>query len=244
MPRRGWYDIMKANRQKKIYPADAGIRRIRVVNMNRGLFITVEGTDGSGKTTQIANMKEHLVSLGCQVLLTREPGGTRIGESIRSIILDPAFTEMSDTTELLLYSAARAQIVEQVIKPSVSSCITVICDRYVDSFYAYQGYGRGASFELLENISHIAVNGMMPDITFFLDLDPEVGLKRRLAATESDRIENEKMEFHRKVYAGYKALAAKYPDRIRTIDASRPAEEVWRDVRRQLDRTLGFVRSV
>jgi dTMP kinase len=212
--------------------------------MNRGLFITVEGTDGSGKTTQIANMQAHLISLGCKVLLTREPGGTRISESIRSIILDPAYTEMSNTAELLLYSASRAQLVEQVIKPSIAESVTVICDRYVDSFFAYQGFGRGTDLELLEKITGIAVNGTIPDITFFFDLDPEIGLKRRFAATESDRIENEVMEFHKKVYAGYKILAGRYPKRIRTIDASRAADEVWLDVRRQLESALGFIKSV
>ena len=212
--------------------------------MKRGLFITVEGTDGSGKTTQIANMQTHLASLGCEVLLTREPGGTRISESIRSIILDSAYTEMSITAELLLYSAARAQLVEQVIKPSIEKCVTVICDRYVDSFYAYQGFGRGVGFEMLESITNIAISGTMPDITFFFDLDPEISLKRRFAATDSDRIENEVMDFHRKVHTGYKALAKKYPGRIKTIDASRPAEEVWQDVRRQLDMALGFIKTV
>ena len=212
--------------------------------MKRGLFITVEGMDGSGKTTQISNMQAHLASLGCEVLLTREPGGTRIGENIRSIVLNPAYTEMSNTAELLLYSAARAQLVEQLIKPSIEKCITVICDRYVDSFYAYQGFGRGIDLEKLENITSIAINGTIPDITFFFDLDPEVSLKRRFESTGSDRIENEVIDFHRKVYNGYKELANRYPKRIRTIDASRPAEEVWQDVRRQLDMTLGFIKSV
>lgn len=212
--------------------------------MKRGLFITVEGTDGSGKTTQMAKMQAHLISLGCEVLLTREPGGTRISENVRAIILDPAYTEMSNTTELLLYSAARSQLVEQVIKPSIEKCVTVICDRYVDSFYAYQGFGRGIRLEMLEEITNIAIDGTMPDITFFFDLDPEIGLKRRFAATESDRIENEVLEFHRNVHAGYKILAGRYPKRIKTIDASRPAEEVWQDVRRQLDMTLGFIKSV
>ena len=212
--------------------------------MKRGLFITVEGTDGSGKTTQIANMQKHLATLGCEVLLTREPGGTRISESIRSIILDPAYAEMSNTAELLLYSASRAQLVEQLIRPSIEKCVTVICDRYVDSFYAYQGFGRGTSLEMLESITKIAINGTMPDITFFFDLDPEIGLKRRFAATGSDRIENEVMDFHRKVHAGYKALANRYPKRIKTIDASKTVEEVWQDVRRQLEMTLGFIKSV
>jgi len=212
--------------------------------MKRGLFITVEGMDGSGKTTQIAYMKTHLSSLGCEVLMTREPGGTRISENIRSIILNPDYTEMSNTAELLLYSAARAQLVEQVIKPSIENSVTVICDRYVDSFYAYQGFGRGVGYELLEKITYIAVNGMTPDITFFFDLDPEIGLKRRLASSGSDRIENEMMDFHRKVYEGYKVLAMKYPKRIKTIDAARPEEEVWKDVRRQLDSAMGFIKSV
>lgn len=211
--------------------------------MKRGLFITAEGTDGSGKTTQIMNMMAHLNTLGCEVLLTREPGGTRISENIRSIILDPAYTEMSDNTELLLYSAARAQLVEQVIRPSTEKNVTVICDRYIDSFYAYQGFGRGVSLELLENITNIAINGIMPDITFFFDLDPEIGLKRRIEATGCDRIENEVMDFHRRVYNGYKELARRCPDRIKTIDASKPLEEVWKDVRKQLEMTLGFIKT-
>lgn len=212
--------------------------------MNRGLFITIEGTDGSGKTTQIKNMMEYLESIGCRVLLTREPGGTRIGENIRSIILDPAYSEMHDHTELLLYSAARAQLVEQVIKPSIADCHTVICDRYVDSFFAYQGYGRGLDMEMLRKITDTAIDGTMPDITFFFDLDPEVGLKRRMAANTGDRIENEVLDFHKRVYEGYKKLASRYHDRIKTIDASKSVEEVWKDVRRQLDMILGFIRQV
>jgi dTMP kinase len=212
--------------------------------MERGLFITIEGTDGSGKTTQIRNMMDHLTSMGCSVVLTREPGGTRIGENIRSTILDPAYTEMHDITELLLYSAARAQLVEQVIKPAVAKGQTVICDRYVDSFFAYQGYGRGLDMDMLGNITTTAINGTMPDITFFFDLDPEIGLKRRMTAAAGDRIENEVMDFHRRVYNGYKELAAKYPERIKTIDASKPVDEVWKDVRHQLDMVLGFIRQV
>lgn len=212
--------------------------------MKRGLFITIEGTDGSGKTTQIRSMMDYLSAMGCKVLLTREPGGTRIGENIRSIILDPAFTEMHNITELLLYSAARAQLVEQVIKPSIANCQTVICDRYIDSFFAYQGYGRGLDMDMLGKVTTIAVDGTIPDITFFFDLDPEIGLKRRMTATGSDRIENEVMDFHRRVYNGYKELAAKYPERIKTIDASKPIDEVWNDVRRQLDTVLGFIRQV
>ncbi|NLP07400.1 MAG: dTMP kinase [Clostridiaceae bacterium] len=212
--------------------------------MKRGLFVTVEGTDGCGKTTQIRNIIDHLSSLGCRVVLTREPGGTRISENIRSIILDPTFTEMHSITELMLYSAARAQLVEQVIKPSIAKSETVICDRYIDSFYAYQGYGRGLDMDMLKKITSLAIDDMIPDITIFLDLDPEIGLRRRMNAANGDRIENEQIEFHRRVYDGYKQLARENPDRIKIIDASRSVEEVWQDVRRQLDMALGFVREI
>ena len=212
--------------------------------MKRGLFVTVEGTDGCCKTTQIRNIIDHLSSLGCRVVLTREPGGTRISENIRSIILDPTFTEMHSITELMLYSAARAQLVEQVIKPSIAKSETVICDRYIDSFYAYQGYGRGLDMDMLKKITSLAIDDMIPDITIFLDLDPEIGLRRRMNAANGDRIENEQIEFHRRVYDGYKQLARENPDRIKTIDASRSVEEVWQDVRRQLDMALGFVREI
>jgi dTMP kinase len=212
--------------------------------MKRGLFVTVEGTDGCGKTTQIRNIIDHLSSLGCRVVLTREPGGTRISENIRSIILDPTFTEMHSITELMLYSAARAQLVEQVIKPSIAKSETVICDRYIDSFYAYQGYGRGLDMDMLKKITSLAIDDMIPDITIFLDLDPEIGLRRRMNAANGDRIENEQIEFHRRVYDGYKQLARENPDRIKVIDASRSVEEVWQDERRQLDMALGFVREI
>jgi len=182
--------------------------------------------------------------LGCEVLLTREPGGTRISEDIRSIILNPEYSEMSNITELLLYSASRAQLVEQIIKPAIKNGITVICDRYIDSFYAYQGYGRGISMEILEKVTNISIDGMVPDITFFLDLDPLVGLKRRRAATERDRIENELPDFYKRVYEGYKMLSNRYPRRIKTIDASKSAEDVWVDIRRQLEMTLGFISNV
>jgi dTMP kinase len=206
--------------------------------MKRGLFITVEGIDGSGKTTQMAKIQSYLESLGCKVLLIREPGGTRISEAIRGILLNSEYTEM------LLYSASRAQLVEETIKPAIGRNITVICDRFVDSFYAYQGYGRGSSFDVLTSITNFAIGGTIPDITLFFDIAPEIALRRRFAATESDRIENEVFDFHKKVYDGFKALAAKYPGRIKTIDATRSEEEVWRDVRRQLDVTFGFIKEV
>jgi dTMP kinase len=206
--------------------------------MKRGLFITVEGTDGSGKTTQMGFISEYLKNAGYDVVLTREPGGTRISEKIRSIILEPDHTEMGSITELLLYSAARAQLVHEVIRPSLEKGIMVVCDRYVDSTYAYQGYGRGLDSGLLEDISDIAVGGLMPDVTLFFDLDPETALKRRLAATQSDRIENEQLEFHKRVHCGYERLAEKYPERIKRIDADRTAGCIWAEVRIIMDAIL------
>lgn len=203
--------------------------------MKRGLFITVEGTDGSGKTTQIGFMNEYFKNAGHDVLLTREPGGTRISEKARSIILDPDHTEMGNITEFLLYSAARAQLVHEVIRPSLEKGTIVVCDRYVDSSFAYQAYGRGLDLKLLESISDFAIGGLMPDITFFFDMDPEIALKRRFASTQSDRIENERLEFHRKVHSGYIKLAEKYPERIKRIHAVESAQSIWSEVRAILD---------
>lgn len=206
--------------------------------MGSGLFITVEGTDGSGKSTQIALMAEYLRKMGHEVVLTREPGGTNISEKIRSIILDPENREMGYIAEALLYASSRAQHVAELIKPSVEQGKVVICDRFVDSSYVYQGFGRGIDMEILESVNKIAMDGMFPDITFFFDISPEVALERRIQATGADRIENEKMEFHMKVYQGYKSLAAKDPDRIKTIDADRSIEEIAEDVKLWLGRFL------
>jgi dTMP kinase len=206
--------------------------------MMRGLFITLEGTDGSGKTTQMNFIRDYLTGSGYEVLLTREPGGTRISEKIRSIILEPEYKEMGNIAEFLLYSAARAQLVSEVVKPALERGAIVICDRYVDSSYAYQGYGRGMNLEMLERISDIATAGQMPDVTFFFDLDPETALKRRMASTQSDRIENEELEFHKRVHSGYVRLSGQHPERIRRIDAGRPAESIWAEVRTILDTLL------
>ena len=168
--------------------------------MKRGKFITVEGTDGSGKTTQIRLMEAYLNEKGHDVVLTREPGGTRISEKIREIILDLKNDEMGSTTEMLLYASARAQLVSQVIKPAIDSNKTVICDRFVDSSLVYQGFGRGIDIKIIEDINNSAINGVWPDITFFFELDPETALKRRMAETIPDRIEKEKIDFHKRVY--------------------------------------------
>jgi len=206
--------------------------------MGRGIFITVEGTDGSGKTTQVRRMEAYLKEKGYDVLLVREPGGTRISEKIRSIILDPENQEMGIVTEMLLYASARAQLVFEVIKPAIENGKIVICDRFVDSSYVYQGFGRGISLETIEEANRAALGGISPDITFSFDVSPEIALKRRFASTGADRIEKEKMAFHMKVYDGYKKLASMHTERIKTIDSTRSVEEIWEDVRKWLDRII------
>lgn len=206
--------------------------------MKRGVFITIEGTDGSGKTTQIGLIKDYLSTRDREIVMVREPGGTRISEKIRNLILDPEYTEMCSAAELLLYAASRAQLVEETVRPALEQGKFVMCDRYIDSTYAYQGYGRGIDMAVLENINHIAVNGLMPDLTFFFDLDPQVALGRRMATTAADRIEKEKLDFHRRVHYGYAQLALKYPERIKRIDSSRSIEAIWTDVKKMLDEVL------
>lgn len=206
--------------------------------MKKGLFITVEGTDGSGKSTQIRLMEEYLRSKGYDIIFTREPGGTRIGEEIRSLILDPENTEMGIIAEMLLYASSRAQHVAELVKPAVMSGKVVICDRFVDSSYVYQGFGRGIDLKLVESVNNIALDGMTPDITFFFDISPEIALKRRIASTGADRIENEKMDFHMKVYEGYKKLALIYSDRIKSIDGNRDVDSIFQDVKGWLDELI------
>ena len=204
--------------------------------MSRGIFITLEGPDGAGKTTQIQMMKEYLESLGKTVLLTREPGGTGISEKLREILLDKENAEMSDTTEMMIYAAARAQHVAQVIKPALAEGKIVICDRFVDSSIAYQGYGRRLG-EPVAVINSYAVAGCMPDVTFLMKLDPAVG-KGRIRADEQDRLESEKEAFHDEVFKGYLRLEDENPDRIFGIDASRSIEDIKNDIYRKLEEVL------
>jgi len=183
-------------------------------------------------------MEAYLKEKGYDVLLVREPGGTRISEKIRSIILDPENQEMGIVTEMLLYASARAQLVFEVIKPAIENGKIVICDRFVDSSYVYQGFGRGISLETIEEANRAALGGISPDITFFFYVSPEIALKRRFASTGADRIEKEKIAFHMKVYDGYKKLASMHTERIKTIDSTRSVEEIWEDVRKWLDRII------
>ncbi|EMS73624.1 dTMP kinase [Ruminiclostridium cellobioparum] len=203
--------------------------------MNKGLFITFEGTDGSGKTTQIKLLEEYMQGKGYEVVLSREPGGTRISEIIRDLVLDPRNKEIVPLTEMILYAASRAQHVAEVIEPAVEKGKIVICDRYVDSSYAYQGGGRGMDLKIIADVNRIAVNGTVPDITFFLDIDPEISVRRRINSTGADRIEQEKLDFHRRVYDGYKKLSILYPERIKTIDAAKSIEEISSQVRDYID---------
>ena len=195
----------------------------------RGVFITFEGPDGSGKTTQIKLLAEYLNANGYPVVMTREPGGTRISEDIRTIILDPDNKEMDDMTEALLYAAARAQHVAQLIKPSVEEGKIVLSDRFMDSSIAYQGYGRDLG-DKIRIINEYAVAGMHPDLTFFLDLSAEAGISRANKRQKLDRLEQESIDFHKKVYEGYLELSKIYSDRYVIIDASRSIEEISKDI--------------
>lgn len=197
--------------------------------MKDSLFITIEGPDGAGKSTQINNIKAFLETRGIEYILTREPGGTNISEQIRDIILDKKNVEMNPVTEALLYAASRAQHVAQVIKPALEQGKVVICDRFIDSSFAYQGHARGLGDTVWE-VNRAAVDGCMPDVTFVFKLDPKVGLKRVENRGAEDRLELEKLEFHQRVYEGYLALEKQYPERIVGIDATGSIEEIKQQV--------------
>lgn len=188
----------------------------------QGLFITFEGPEGSGKSTQIRLLNEALMRRGMAVVATREPGGTRIGNAIRSLLLDPAHTEMSPRTETLLFQAARAQIVDEVIRPALAAGQVVLCDRYADSTLAYQGYGHGQTLAPLQHLADYATGGLTPALTIYLDLDARTGLERKRAgaAEEWNRMENHALAFHQRVRAGYLALASAAPLRWLVIDAA------------------------
>ena len=196
----------------------------------QGLFITMEGADGSGKSLQSKLLKEYLLERGFDVVTVREPGGTRIGEKIRDIIIDKENTAMDSMTEVLLYAASRAQLTQEVILPSLNAGKIVLSDRFVDSSLVYQGFARGLGIDTVMKINSFALCGLMPDITFFLDLPATDGLKRVHSREEPDRIEMEALSFHNKVYEGYLSLVEMYPERIKSIDASRDIQEVNRSI--------------
>jgi dTMP kinase len=191
-----------------------------------GKFITFEGPDGSGKTAQMDILAEQLIQEGYPILTTREPGGTSIGDQIRETLLDLKNTAMVDRTEALLYQAARAQLVDEIIKPHLAEGGIVLCDRYADSTLAYQGYGHRNTVESLRGIIHYATGGLTPDLTLLLDLEPEVGLQRRLDAGGLNRLDAYDLDFHHRVRAGYLELVKADPDRWIIVDAGRTFEEV------------------
>ncbi|KKK36689.1 thymidylate kinase [Mesobacillus campisalis] len=197
--------------------------------MNQGLFISVEGPEGAGKTTIISLLAEKLGSEGIPVMATREPGGIDIAEQIREVILNRANTAMDPRTEALLYAAARRQHLIEKVKPALDEGKIILCDRFIDSSLAYQGYARGLGVDEVFTINQFAIEEMMPQLTFYFDLEPGIGLERisRHNGREVNRLDLEKIEFHQKVREGYLLLAERFPERIMKIDASRPIDEVF-----------------
>jgi dTMP kinase len=197
----------------------------------RGRFLSLEGGEGAGKSTVLAAVREVLCEAGHDPLLTREPGGTPAGEAIRGVLLDPQFGGLAAETELLLMFAARAELVRSTIRPALESGRWVLSDRFTDASYAYQGGGRGQPRERIAELERWAADGLRPDLTLLLDLPVEQGLARMGARGAADRIESESLAFFERVRAAYRERAAADPRRFRTIDASRPLDEVLAQVR-------------
>ena len=208
------------------------------------LFITFEGVEGSGKTTQIQRLKKYLTQKGIRCKVTREPGGCSISEKIRKILLNPDHREMVPMTELLLYEAARAQHVIEIIKPFVEKEGVVLCDRFSDATLAYQGYGRKIDLKWIERLNHLSSRGIRPDITFLLDCPSDVGLKRAIQRNRTlkqereERFEREEIEFHRRVRKGYLAIARKEPRRVKVIDTGQGEEKVFEKIKKIVDNLL------
>ncbi len=202
---------------------------------SRGLFITFEGLDGSGKTTQVRRLAERLRAYGRTVLETAEPGGTAIGRKIRRVLLDGANQELSPTAELLLYFASRAQNVDERIRPALDRGEIVLADRFTDSTLVYQGCGRGLGADTVLALDRIACRGLKPDLTLLVDIDVETSLARARARNAAEpagetRMDEQSLEFHRKVYEAYQALAAREPERIRRVDGRASVDEIERAI--------------
>ena len=208
------------------------------------MFITFEGPDGSGKTSQVAPLSDYLIQQGFQILITREPGGTAIGDQIRRILGDLENTGMNPRTETLLFLAARAQLVEQVIKPHLEDGYVVLCDRYADSTMAYQGYGHQNDLDQIQNLINFATGGLKPELTLLFDLEVEEGLQRKVQGSEWNRLDAYSLEFHQRVQDGYHLMAQAEPGRWVTIDAGQPPEEVQAAMRQVvLDRLMKTEKS-
>ncbi len=202
-----------------------------------GIFITLEGGEGSGKTTIILSIEKYLKENGYDVVTTREPGGVPIAEQIRNVILDVNNTKMCNETETLLYAASRMQHLHEKVIPALNEGKVVICDRYLDSSLVYQGYARGIGIDNVLNANCFALDHM-PDVTFFIDVTPEVGLQRISGRDKIDRLDKESLSFHQRVYDGYVKLSEQYPDRIKRIDGQRDKEEVIADVIEEIKKVL------
>jgi dTMP kinase len=208
------------------------------------LFITFEGVEGSGKTTQIQRLKKYLTQKGIPCKVTREPGGCSIGERIRKILLNPDHREMIPATELLLYEAARAQHVIEVIKPFIEKEGVVLCDRFIDATLAYQGYGRGLDLKWIQRLNRLSSQGIRPDVTFLLDCPSDVGLKRAiqrnrtLKQEKEERFEREEIQFHQRVRKGYLAIARKEPRRVKVIDTREGEEKVFEKIQKIVDNLI------
>ncbi len=211
----------------------------------RGAFITFEGIEGSGKSTQIALLAEHLAAGGKDVTLTREPGGTKIGDQVRKILLDPANKGLTPRAELVLYAAARAQHLEELVRPALGRGAIVLCDRFSDATLAYQGHGRGLDAAMIRELDRTATAGLKPDLTILLDIDVAAGLARARGRNSSRgleteaRFENEALAFHERVRQGYLVLAQAEPGRIRVINAARTPDEIQNSVRSIVTGFLG-----
>lgn len=205
-----------------------------------GFFITIEGPEGAGKTTVMQDVFEKLQSEGYDLISTREPGGIRISERIREVILDNEFTEMDGRTEALLYAAARRQHLVEKIEPALAQGKIVLCDRFVDASLAYQGYARGLGIDEVLSINEFAIGKLMPDLTLYFDVDPEIGLNRiaKNDNRELNRLDVESLAFHQAVRTGYQEVVKRYPNRIQVIDASQSQEEVTNYVLNVLKKTL------
>lgn len=216
--------------------------------MSGGLFITLEGLEGAGKSTHGPALADYLRGRGLDVLHTREPGGTPLGERIRGVLLDEAHREMAAETEMLLFAASRAQFVRQVVRPALERGVTVLSDRYVDASLAYQGYGRGLDVAVVRRVNDVATGGLVPDLTILLDIDPAAGLARARAGKEDgrgrgDRLEQEALPFYERVRAGFLRLAAESPQRFAVLNAAGEVAQVRRRIVETVDRFLTQVRG-
>jgi dTMP kinase len=203
------------------------------------MFITFEGSEGSGKSTQINMLAAYLGQQGYEVLVTREPGGTHIGEQVRQCLHDVKNKEMTAAAEVLLYSASRSQLVREVIVPALENGVIVISDRYADSTMAYQGFGRQLDLDALGIITHFATGGLKPDLTILFDIDVEEGLSRRsVGGEEMNRMDLQEIAFYKRVRDGYMELVKQEPERWVIVDAGRPPDEIQNDVRRSVEAKL------